>query len=396
MILSMFLPASIPSLPMTIRPADRRERILSTAAAAFSSEGYAATRLSDIADEVGISTPALYRHFDTKYRLFSATVEQLSRRVDEAVSSVRTHDDPRSEFAAVLTAFTDMTFVHRAGGNLYRWEDRVLRAEDRSYTRDVRIRLNRRLRALVEAARPDIDRTTAQAVTIASLSVAASATTHRAALGRRAAVDLLSNAAARIVEVEVPQPTEAHVPAPGLAPTGRREAILAASVRLFADRGFHEVTVDHIGNAVGLPASGVYRHFSSKSAILAAALWRTADRTTDAVAAALAQAQTPSEAVVALAERYSELCVDAPDIMTVYMNGIGAVDESERRALRRSQRLNVDEWAAWVVRARPEVTTAQARFLVHASLNVATDLVNGQPGIGKPLVAAACAKALTG
>ncbi|GEE03454.1 TetR family transcriptional regulator [Gordonia spumicola] len=379
---------------MSTRPADRRDVILSTAAAAFSAHGYAATRLADVADQVGISTPALYRHFDTKYGLFAATVESLSRRVDEVTTSVPVDDDPRVELRAILSAFADMTLTNRAGGNLYRWEDRVLLDADRAHTREVRIRLHRRLRTLTTAARPDIDLDTARSITIAALSVVASSATHRAALGRRQACRLLTDAAMRVVDVDAPADIEPQVSAEGLAPVGRRESVLAAAIALFADRGFHEVTVEDIGAAVGLPASGVYRHFPSKNAILAAALWRTADRTTDAVAAALARARTPDEALVALADRYSALCVEEPDVMSVYMNGLGSVDESDLRELRRRQRLTVDEWATWVVRAHPDTTTAQARFLVHASLNVATDLVNGHPGVGHPLVSAACARVL--
>ena len=383
-------------MTMTSRPTDRREKILSTAAVAFSARGYAGTRLSDVADDVGISTPALYRHFDTKYSLFAATVEQMSRRVDAATSAVPADDDPAVELRALLAAFADMTLADRAGGNLYRWEHRVLRRGDREQTRDVRIRVHRRLRSLISSLRPDIDPEVARSLAIATLSVTASSATHRAALGRRAASALLTSAAMSLVDIEAPPVVAADDRPAGLTPVGRREAILTAAVRLFAENGFHEVTVEDIGTAVGLPASGVYRHFSSKSAILTAALWRTADRTTDAVASALAQAQTPGEALVALADRYSTLCVETPDVMTVYMNSLDSVDDGDLRSLRRRQRLTVDEWAAWVARARPELTTAEARFLVHASLNAATDLVNGNPGVGRPLVATICARVLTG
>lgn len=378
------------------RPTDRREVVLRTASDVFGVHGYAATRLTDIAAEVGISAPALYRHFSTKYDLFAAAVDRLSADVDAAISAVARHDEPRRELAAVLAAFTETVMEHRRAGNLYRWERRVLDDADRTRTRDVRIALHRRLRSLIEIARPALDRPTADLLAVATLSIAASPATHRIAMGRRAAAELVSTAAVALIDVELPDPSPTPAQLPGLAPTGRRESILAAAVSLFAQRGFHEVTVEDIGAAVGLPASGVYRHFESKGAILAAALWRTADRTTDAVAVALSQAQTPREALASLTGRYSELCVDDPDIMAVYLSGTGALDDDELRALRRQQRTTVDEWATWVVRARPELTSAAARYLVHASLNLASDLVTGRPGVDAPTVAAVSAATLLG
>lgn len=371
-----------------IRPADRRAVVLRTAADVFGARGYAAARLTDIADQVGISTPALYRHFSNKYDLFAATVDRLSEKVDAAVSAVPATGDPREDLDAVLAAFADSMFEHRTAGNLYRWERRVLQDDDRVRTHDVRIALHRRLRSLIETARPNLSRPSSDLLAMGMSSIAASPATHRIAMARRAATDLVSSAAVAILDVDLPEPTSVAETRPGLAPASRREAILAAAVPLFAQRGYHEVTVEDIGAAVDLPASGVYRHFASKSAILAASLWRTADRTTDAVAIALSHAQTPREALISLTARYSELCVDDPDIMAVYLSGTGALEDGDLRALRRQQRTTVDEWATWVVRARPEVSNAAARYLVHASLNLASDLVAGRPGVDASTVAA--------
>ena len=52
----------------------------------------------------------------------------------------------------------------------------------------------------------------------------------------------------------------------------RRERILRAAAELVAARGFHAVSMADIGAASGIVGSGVYRHFESKSAVLAALL----------------------------------------------------------------------------------------------------------------------------
>lgn len=53
-----------------------RQRILSAAALAFSSDGFAAANLRDIAAEVGIRRPSLLYHFDSKEQLYAAVVDQ--------------------------------------------------------------------------------------------------------------------------------------------------------------------------------------------------------------------------------------------------------------------------------------------------------------------------------
>jgi AcrR family transcriptional regulator len=43
--------------------------------------------------------------------------------------------------------------------------------------------------------------------------------------------------------------------------TDRAEQILEAATRLFSERGYHDVSVQDIGDEVGLDASSLYFHF---------------------------------------------------------------------------------------------------------------------------------------
>src|ERR1700742_5301777 len=58
----------------------------------------------------------------------------------------------------------------------------------------------------------------------------------------------------------------------------RRSEILAAAAALFARRGFHGVTIDDIGAAVGMSGPGLYRHFPGKEAVLAQMLLAISER----------------------------------------------------------------------------------------------------------------------
>ncbi|TMV47587.1 TetR/AcrR family transcriptional regulator [Paenibacillus mesophilus] len=67
--------------------------IKSAALRLFSAHGYEGTPLSAIAGEVGIKTPSLYAHFESKERLFFAVYEEVlnehARRLEALIESVR-------------------------------------------------------------------------------------------------------------------------------------------------------------------------------------------------------------------------------------------------------------------------------------------------------------------
>ncbi|MCW2934226.1 MAG: TetR family transcriptional regulator, partial [Actinomycetia bacterium] len=57
----------------------------------------------------------------------------------------------------------------------------------------------------------------------------------------------------------------------------RKERILSAAADLVARHGFTAVSMEDIGDAVGITASAIYRHYDSKSAVLVAMLDRVVD-----------------------------------------------------------------------------------------------------------------------
>ncbi|MFC0313919.1 TetR/AcrR family transcriptional regulator [Gordonia phosphorivorans] len=358
-----------------VRPPDRRAHIVAAATIGFSEHGFHGTKLSEIADSAGISAPALYRHFANKSDLLGAVVRDMSARVQAALAAVPPQPGaPEAELTALLDAYVANVLAHRHHSDIYRWEWQSLAEPDREFARGLRREAHRRTRGLIAGLRPDLSRAQCDALTDAVFAIASSPGNHRVTLPRKIIGPLLRNAALAAVHAELPANPSASDSVPGLTPNGRRETILTESVVLFADRGFHDVTVEDIAAAVGLPPSGVYRHFPSKQAILTAALHRASERTTSAISAGLAQSGGRDEALVRLAEQYTRLCVAEPAIVTAYRRCIGTLDEEQRAQLRRQQRTNVDEWSTWLLDARPEVPPNAARFLVHAALDAITDL----------------------
>src|SRR6478609_2311300 len=64
----------------------------------------------------------------------------------------------------------------------------------------------------------------------------------------------------------------------GRAKAERRVALLQAAAHLFARRGFEGVSLEDLGSAVGISGPAVYRHFSSKQAVIVALLVDASER----------------------------------------------------------------------------------------------------------------------
>jgi TetR/AcrR family transcriptional regulator len=54
-----------------------REQILAAAENLFATQGYQATTIKQVAEQVGVQGPALYKHFSSKRALFEEVLEQL-------------------------------------------------------------------------------------------------------------------------------------------------------------------------------------------------------------------------------------------------------------------------------------------------------------------------------
>ena len=59
----------------------------------------------------------------------------------------------------------------------------------------------------------------------------------------------------------------------------REDAIISSVNRLLADKGFDLMTVDEVAADVGIAKASLYKHFSSKEALAAAAMVRLMERT---------------------------------------------------------------------------------------------------------------------
>ncbi|MFD4180985.1 TetR/AcrR family transcriptional regulator [Rhodococcus sp. NPDC058514] len=368
------------------RPKDRKAQIALVAAQAFSERGYHAVGVDDIAATLGISGPALYRHFPNKYALLvhaaMSTVGGLRSASDGAREVGQDDPDPTPEgqLDRVLRALISTTVENRKTGGLYRWEGRYLRPTDRDLMRAEFGAVTQNIARPLLELRPDVTERDSVILSTAALSVIGSITGHRAALANRRIEKLLLRTAWAVLRCDLaaaePALTTIENPsaARGLAVTSKRELLLAEAVKIFNDRGYHESSIEEIGAAAGINASSVYRHFPSKADLLAAAFHRAADRLAMATAAALGASADPEEALSRLSATYIDLAFGYPEVLSVYFAEIGNLPKHERTNLRNVQRLHVEEWVHLLTAVRPELSAVEARFLVHAALGQTLDV----------------------
>jgi AcrR family transcriptional regulator len=148
----------------------------------------------------------------------------------------------------------------------------------------------------------------------------------------------------------------------------RKTRILTAAAELISRNGYHTVGMADIGQAAGIVGSGIYRHFESKSAILAELLEQVMDRLTSAASTIVDEAADDRAAVVELVRNHVQVAIHDRRILQVYHREARNLPEADLRKLRRAQRHYIEEWVSAVAPLRPGLADGEVRVLVHAAI----------------------------
>lgn len=362
----------------TRRAGNRKAQLALLAAELFCARGYHGVGIDEIAAAAGISGPAIYRHFPTKYALLVHATRELAEAVRaEVTEGLAEGDTPAGQLDGALAALARLTVRQRKVGSLYQWEGRYLEPEHRHEFRDQLSAVVTQLTGPLRELRPELSAADADLLVRGAFSALASLTTHRAPIARGRAETLLRRLGATVLATGLPASlTPAAQPdgTPSLTPGARREVLLAAAIKLFHERGYHAVSIEDIGAAAGINASSVYRHFAGKGDLLAAAYYRAADRLGATITSTLATTDTPARALDQLTESYIGLAFAQPDLVSVYLAENTNLPEHDRHQLRKAQRLHTEEWVRLLTATRPDLPATDARIIAHAALNVVIDL----------------------
>ncbi|MBF4459894.1 TetR/AcrR family transcriptional regulator [Pseudoclavibacter sp. VKM Ac-2867] len=374
----MTTPPTWPHTPV-VRPKDRKQRIESAATQAFALRGYHQVSMSDVAASVGISAPALYRHFANKYDLFKHTafgiVDAVETATDDAAESAAVTSAPPAEQSAALIGATLESLIKcRGTGEIIRWESRYLEPADRASVDQRLAKVYGRFSTVLKELRPNLRSEDAALQSRAAFAVLASVSMHRTSISS-AAADYLRGAAQRAFDAELPEVESYVAPAAtGIPSTAKREQIVARSIELFFARGYNLVSIEEIGGAVGITASGVYRHFESKSGILAAACSRAAEYLGQVTREVFAAVDSHEDALDGLIDAYVEAQLAHHRLLQVYIAESTNLGDEERERLIALQRDHVEEWAGLLRAVKPQFSASEARCVAHAGFHVVDSL----------------------
>jgi AcrR family transcriptional regulator len=362
------------------RPKDRKAQIARASAEAFSALGYYGVSMEAIASRVGISAAALYRHYSSKYELFRDAVLGLGQQLVEctAFADDTPSDDPEEVLHNLVAALVDTAMANRESGGLYRWEGRYLRGDDQATLNAQMRAVHHRIQRPLTRIRSELTSRQRWTLSTAVLSVIGSIVDHRAKLPAIQVRALLAELAGAVLAAEPPYGEDAAVePIPSTSAVveiSKYEALLNESMRLFNLQGYRDTSMEDIATAVGMPASGIYKYFSGKSDILAAAFRRAADRLSAELSGITSTVPDREDALTAVIDAYVARSFEQPELDYVYYTERLNMTPGDQKILRNLQRATVESWVELVVSVRPEWTPGQARFAVHAAMSLVIDL----------------------
>ncbi|MFI9328274.1 TetR family transcriptional regulator [Kitasatospora sp. NPDC052868] len=372
----------------------RRAQILAVAADRFHRSGYHQVSMTEVAAGVGITAPALYRHFRGKPELLDRAVRVGLDALGEGLRAA-------GDTAGACAALAAVAVGHRPLGTLVQRDARLLPPARRAALRrelraDVAL-----LAALLRAERPALAAADAELLGWSALSVCSGLSYQSAPPPPRRAERLLRELVGAVfavpLDTAVPDPAVPDPvadPDPGSGPVAppaveprpqpRREELLAAAVRLFHERGFDNVSTDRLGAAVGISGPSVYRHFDSKAQLLAASLVRSRERLWHEVGGAITTADGPQRALAAGLAAYVGFARRNSDYLGAMLSETERLAPPDRRAAVDFRRDFLRTWVGLLCAVRPEYDGVEARIRVHALFALVNDGVRNRPGSERP------------
>jgi AcrR family transcriptional regulator len=159
----------------------------------------------------------------------------------------------------------------------------------------------------------------------------------------------------------------------------RRDELLSVAADLFAERGFAKVTVDDIGNAVGLSGPALYHHFDGKESLLGEMLVRISESLLTK-ATAIVDSVSLHEALDPIVAMHVDFAVDNRSLITVHFRDLVQARKGDQQRVKDLQGAYVDIWVDIVAAQHVTVLdTKEVRAAVHAVLG----LINSTPFSGR-------------
>lgn len=102
----------------------------------------------------------------------------------------------------------------------------------------------------------------------------------------------------------------------------RRHSIVQAASRLFADRGYHGVSIDEIAQQVGVSPAILYRHFSSKKELYNTVLLEMASQRENYADIALDSGKHFEDVLASMTKIYINSVTENPDLLRIELQSM--------------------------------------------------------------------------
>jgi AcrR family transcriptional regulator len=155
----------------------------------------------------------------------------------------------------------------------------------------------------------------------------------------------------------------------------RRQQILDTAASLFAERGFHGVSVHDIGRACGISGPALYKHFNSKNDILTQSLTAISERLLEEGEARVATTTDPTTALDALIAWHIDFALGNPALIVIQEREWANLEAAGRKQVRSLQLAYIDVWVDTLRALRADLDPAEARAAVQATFG----LLNSTP-----------------
>ncbi|WP_213574109.1 TetR/AcrR family transcriptional regulator [Rhodococcus sp. USK13] len=392
----------------TPRVSQRRAQLAKAAADRFRKQGYQNVSIRQVAEDVGLTAPALYRHYKNKQSLLHAALNVDLERAEALVAETR-----NMPFEDALALFAEAALHHR---NFWVLLQRDARHLDSTLLADAGMRFSAigdHIHTLLKRVYPNTPERTLRLAAVSTLAVLGSPSlisvdmahsTYRRWLA--AAADSASRPChtTTTFSESYSHDRDHFDNRRALSPQSHsdsiRDLLLTAAIRQFHEHGYHSVTMESIGKETGIAASSIYHYFPAKSDLLAGGLFRVSEELAINRIKLSDSALSPAQRIQRLVHDFVGLALANRELFGLYVVESMSLDSADAHHIRQALRAELEFWTRSLQTLRSDLTNPAARVLIHAARSVVNDVVRignlrQRPGISTDLKAIVMAILLT-